>query len=177
MNEPTNSPLMSKKEYEFLLSIFKQNDTVLEFGAGMSTLHFSTNVKSYISIEHDHIWFSNIKQKAQSNVSLYHADCFYKNNNVHCDYTSDTEKERWRPYFEMVHNIPKQKYSKVFIDGRARAYCATEVFDYLDDDGLLIIHDYSGRYKYHNIVESLYKKNNIIDSLAVFSKKMQKQCL
>jgi hypothetical protein len=71
----------------------------------------------------------------------------------------------------MIHNIPKNKYDKILIDGRARAYCAIEVFEYLKDDGVLLIHDYIGRKKYHDIVENKYEKIKTINSLGIFKKK------
>jgi len=167
--EPT--PMMSKSEYGTIQKLLNKEDLMLEYGAGSSTLYFSSFVKSYVSIEHDYIWYEKIKSHTQKNVNIYYGDCFYKNNNVHCDYEDTDEKERWRPYFEMVSKIPKQTYNKILIDGRARVYCALEVYNYLNEDGLLFIHDYIGRKKYHSIVEKHYERIHSVDSLAVFKKR------
>lgn len=171
MIDISSTPMMSKDEYTSLLNYLNKEDVMLEYGAGSSTLYFSPHVKNYVSIEHDYLWFQEVKKQVKENVDMYHGDCFYKNNNVHCDYENLDEKERWRPYFEMVHNIPKKKYDKILIDGRARAYCALEVYDYLKDDGLLFVHDYIGRKKYHPIIEGQYERINLVNSLAIFKKK------
>ena len=65
----------------------------------------------------------------------------------------------------------KSELCKILIDGRARAYCALEVYDYLKDDGLLFVHDYIGRKKYHPIIEGRYEKINLVNSLVIFKKK------
>ena len=174
MTEIKDTPMMTKTEYTFLLNLLNKNDIMLEYGSGSSTLYFGPHVKKYISIEHDFKWFEKIKQKIGTNVSIYHVKCFYKNNNVHCVYDNLEEREKWEPYFNMIHKIPKDRYDKILIDGRARAYCAVEVYNYLKHDGLLFIHDYVGRNKYHNIVEKYYKKINSIHSLGIFKKWIKK---
>lgn len=165
------TPTMHKIEYEALRDKLKKDDTVLEYGIGSSTLYFSPYVSRYIGIEHNYGWFKKVQSQAQDNVELYHVDCYYKGNSVHCDYESELERERWRPYFEKVHNIPFNKYDKVLIDGRARAYCALEVKEYLKDNGILIIHDYTFREKYHSIVEKQYRITSTVDSLVFFEKR------
>lgn len=171
MRLPDKPMDMTTQEVGFISSILNKDDTVLEYGSGSSTLYFSKYVKNYYSIEHVKAWYDTVSSQVQSNTKIFHAECFFLDNNIHCDYTSEDHKLKWQPYFKKVHELPCNKYSKILIDGRARAYCAVEVFGYLDIDGLLMIHDYTHRPKYHNIVESLYKKINIVDSLAIFSKK------
>lgn len=166
-----NYPFMTNKEVDFISSILNENDIVLEYGAGSSTLYFSQYVKKYYSIEHTKAWCDTVSSQAQNNTHVFHGKCFFGDNNVHCDYSIEDHKIKWQPYCKKVHELPCSKYDKILIDGRARAYCAIEVLDYLDLNGLLMIHDYSYRRKYHSIVESLYTKVNIVDSLAVFSKK------
>lgn len=162
---------MTAKEFGFISSILNEDDTVLEYGSGSSTLYFSKYVKNYYSIEHVKAWYDTVSSQVQNNTKIFHVECFFRDNNIHCDYSSEDHKLKWQPYFKKVHELPCGKYNKILIDGRARAYCAVEVLEYLDVNGLLMIHDYTHRSKYHNIVESLYKKINIIDSLAVFQKK------
>lgn len=170
MKLPDKPMDMTTKEVSFISSILNENDTALEYGSGSSTLYFSKYVKNYYSIEHVKDWYDIISSQVKDNTHIFHGKCFFLNNNVHCDYSSEDHKLKWEPYVKKVHELPCSKYDKILIDGRARAYCAVEVFKYLNVDSLLMIHDYNGRSKYHNIVESLYKKINIIDSLAVFSK-------
>jgi hypothetical protein len=160
---------MTSREIDFISSNINAGDTVLEYGAGASTLYFSKYAKHYYSIEHVKEWYESVSSQVDINTKIFHAPCFFINSNTHCDYSND-HKIKWAPYFKKVHELPCSKYNKILIDGRARAYCALEVFNFLDNEGLLMIHDYSFRSKYHEIVESMYSKINTIDSLGIFKK-------
>ena len=50
------------------------------------------------------------------------------------------------------------RFDKVLIDGRARAFCAEYVLKYLHADSLVFIHDYHDRFFYHGTIEKYYTK-------------------
>lgn len=165
-------PLMNIPSFEEdeILKRLHKDDVMLEFGAGGSTLHFSNYVKKYNSIEHVGEWATKVKDLAEDNTTVIHAPCYYVDNNVHCDYDCLEEKKRWSSYFEAAKLFEEKYYNKVFIDGRARAYCAIDVLKYIDKESIVFIHDY-GRMKYHKLVETYYNKIHSIGSLAIFRKK------
>jgi len=162
---------ITDREKEAILDNLNPQDIMLEYGSGGSTLLFSKYVQSYNSVEHDKDWYEKIKPLVSENTTLVHANCYYKNNNVHCDYNSEEERDKWRSYYEGVKLLKKNYYNKVFIDGRARAYCALEVIKYIDDQSLVFIHDYVGRAYYHNLVEQKYDRVDLIDSLVILKLK------
>ena len=152
---------MTEDESSGIISYLKKSDIMLEYGCGSSTNYFSPHVREYHSIEHVKEWADLVREQKNSNVSIYHAPCHYINNNTHCDYTSDTEREKWRDYFTYTSTLNIQKFDKVLIDGRARAHVASDVMKYLTAESVVFIHDYMNRSKYHRTVESLY---DVIDT-------------
>lgn len=163
---------MTLEEIGAISSRLNKTDIMLEYGCGSSTNYFSTYVKEYHSIEHVKEWADGVREQKNSNVNIYHAPCHYVNNDIHCDYASDTEREKWRDYFTYTSTLDIQKIDKVLIDGRARAYVAADILKYLTEDSVVFIHDYANRSKYHGIVESLYNTIDIKRTLFIGSPKV-----
>ena len=58
------------------------------------------------------------------------------------------------------------KFNKVLIDGRARKYCAKSIYDYIDENVIVFIHDfnrpdYQKTLKYYDIIEQLTEGQGI----------------
>ena len=111
-----------------------------------------------------------MKASKEITVNIQHAECDYLNNNVHCEYNNEVEKEKWRGYFTGARLFEEKYYTKVFIDGRARVYCALDVLDYIDKDSLVIIHDF-GRTKYYENLKEHYDIVERYINLGVLRKK------
>lgn len=165
---------MFENEYKFIEKYLTEDDILLEWGSGNSTLYFSGIVNKLISIEHDVDWYNVI----QTSLDVF------KPTNVELilvpptimDQTID-RYEQLKDYvdYPMVNNLT---FSKVLIDGRARKYCAMKLYEYIDDDTVVFIHDFnhsdvegyddleyfSDILTYYDIIE-LDKKNRGIVSL------------
>jgi hypothetical protein len=61
------------------------------------------------------------------------------------------------------------KFSAILVDGRFRVACALHAIDYLDNNGILLVHDYTNRPQYH-VIEQFYRKIGGVETLAVFQK-------
>ena len=96
---------------KWLNKLPKSHWDVLEFGCGGSTLYFSDNCKSVDSVEHDHGWLINVKNKVKrDNVTFYNYD-----------------------------NYPKdKKYDLILVDGEDRKYCFHKAKQMLKPHGLII---------------------------------------
>lgn len=170
---------MKKKKHEF--SISKENvwmddceidlinvnlnltKTMLEWGCGSSTLYFSQFVKELHSIENDKTWYNKIYAEARENNL----------DNVHLHYveTKPRPKENYNQstydlyanYIDMPDKIGL-KYDVVLLDGRARRLCALKIMPFLNEHGVLIVHDYSIRPQYHCIEDYFNKEDEISDT-------------
>ena len=161
------SPWMSQKEIDLIVSFLDKNDVMLEYGCGGSTLHFPKYVKEYHSIESDTEWYNTINPHVRDNTTLHlvpvtrphdpdqkHAtkwDQLYTTKIYHA----------YKDYIEMGSCIEKT-FSKILIDGRARPQCARYMYDFIDDDCVIFIHDWHPcRTHYRSVLE----KYTIIDEI------------
>ena len=122
-----------------------------------------------------------------------------KFNNINVDsktweYISPHSREDWQTLltgeyynaFEEYIKYPftlNKKFDRILIDGRARPECAKYIYDYIDDDAIVFIHDFykelydnegnhmrsGGRSHYHILLEK-YKIIDSVETLAVIVK-------
>lgn len=150
------TPLMHKYEYELIEKYINKDDILFEWGTGNSTLYFSGLVKQIISVEHDKDWINNI----QVGINAYDIDNITLNHVA--AHSADPIPCRYEQFKDYV-NFPvenKLKFTKVLIDGRARKYCAKAIYDMIDENVIVFIHDfnrldYQMTSKYYDIIEQL----------------------
>lgn len=135
-------PWMHDSEIFLVLKHLYYTDTLLEWGSGGSTTYFPHFVKKYYSIEHDGDWYNELKSEIPSNVELYHVPWDSPR-------TIPTQRNQFKTYIEYVDKLNIKKFDKVFIDGRARGWCAEYVLKYLHEDSIIFIHDFWNRPQYH----------------------------
>ncbi len=151
---------MSIDERNLVSKYLGYNKTMLEWGAGGSTLFFSKYVKKYISIEHDEGWYNEVKAKIGDNVELHHVP-----NNL--PRTIPTDPVQFEDYINYV-DVLNKKFDLVLVDGRARPQCAEKVIPYLTDDAVVFIHDFWERPEYswvlnlYDEIESVKKGQTIV---------------
>lgn len=171
MNSLNLHPLgFSEREVEALTSRFTSDDKVLEYGSGWSTAALSKQVEVYNSVEHDFKWYTLLNELEQDTFNIVHAKCEYTDNYIHCEYDNEDEKNKWRDYFTGARHFKEKYYTKVFIDGRARVYCALDALQYIDNNSLVFIHDF-GRSKYYERLKEHYTLLETIDNLGILKKK------
>jgi hypothetical protein len=137
-------PWMHQLEIEKIRSYLQDDHKMFEWGCGGSTLYFSKYVDLYRSVEHDVNWYKKILPYVQSNTELHYID----NHNEYNDYINFIEKF-------------SDSYDTILIDGRERVRCSIKAKQYLNTNGILIVHDFFKRPKYNPILEFY----NIIDEI------------
>jgi len=94
--------------------------SILEFGAGHSTLFWSKLASKVVCIERSQSWYSQVaKEIDNNNVELLLVD-------------GDLE------YIEFLSSIQKKQFDIVIIDGRDRFHTVTQVYDVINNGGILI---------------------------------------
>lgn len=155
--------LLDKAEIKLIKDYLEPNDLMLEWGSGLSTIFFSQYVKKYYSIEHNFRWFYWVKKRVPNNVKIE----FVMPN---LPITIPSKREQFKEYIEIVHKLGVPYFCKVFIDGRARQWCAEEVLSYINNNSIVFIHDFYTRERYLPILD-FYEKIDGIKKLIVLRKK------
>lgn len=178
MNVP-HQPWMSKQEIDLILSFLKKDDVMLEYGCGGSTMFFPNYVKEYYSIESDESWANSVKKIMPKNVTMH---CIPV---VRPDDPDQKHATKWdqlyttkmyyayKEYIETGSKIGKP-FSKILIDGRARPQCARYMYDFIDNDCIIFIHDWHPcRTHYRSVLEKykIIKEINSGQCLVALSKK------
>jgi hypothetical protein len=147
-------PLMHEHEYKFIEKYLKKDDTLLEYGSGNSTIYFSGIVRNVISIEHDIDWINSLK-KVINAYDITNIELLYQ-----AAHSPDPKPCRYEQFKDYIH-LPatrKLKFTKALIDGRARKYCAKYLWDIIDENVIVFIHDfnrsdYQMSLKYYDLVD------------------------
>jgi hypothetical protein len=120
-NEPI--PWITYPAIEFLSARLCSQMDIFEFGAGHSTLYYSTRVASVTSVEHDASWYEKIKSTMPGNVNLLFKELKY-----------DGEYCR-------TALVDDRKYDIIIVDGRDRVNCMKYSLPALKNNGVMILDD------------------------------------
>ena len=163
------SPWMYPSEINLIKKYLKPDHLMVEYGAGGSTLLFSTFVSEYHSIESDPTWVETVRKESPKNVHMHSVPVKRPQRDM-CQkylrawsslYTTATYKA-YKKYIEEIAKIQK-KINVVLIDGRARPQCARFAYDIIDKETIVFIHDWAGRYHYRTVLEKYYIVEEIDD--------------
>lgn len=135
-------PWMHENEIQAISELLMPDHTMLEFGSGGSTLHFSQLVKRYVSIEHDTSFYESLRNEVGGNVTYILAPP---------DYPHQTFSPALERQFSTYMRAPLRLglvFDVVLVDGRNRIPCAIASHPLMADGGHLIIHDYCKRKRY-----------------------------
>jgi len=154
---------MGRREINLIKSYLDNNFTFLEYGSGGSTIHFSSYVKKYYSIESNQDYCKILKKKI---INL-------KNVNYNCipvelpsNWTIWTEGtcKVYEDYVKHVSQLGEKHFNLILIDGRARVCCAIYILRYIDTNSRVFIHDYWRRKYYHEIEDMKSKRISLSNS-------------
>eukprot|EP01025_Chloroclados_australasicus_P008299 TRINITY_DN1290_c0_g3_i1.p4 TRINITY_DN1290_c0_g3~~TRINITY_DN1290_c0_g3_i1.p4 ORF type:complete len:255 (-),score=12.98 TRINITY_DN1290_c0_g3_i1:1831-2529(-) len=147
---------MSRPEQMLVQAYLNKSQSMLEVGSGYSTLWFSQFVGSYVSIEHDAIWYRKVRQMLAKTAGTRNIS--YNVAPVKWDWSQgEGDEKSFRDYLDKIDELSEgRKWDIVLDDGRARVEVALRVLQYLHPDSKVIIHDFWGREHYHSILH-LYK--------------------
>ena len=140
-------PMMDDKCIKKIEDIFlkKKELTVLEWGAGQSTIYFSNLLKKnnikyeWDSIEDIREWIAFVKKRITS-FELVNNNVYYKPDKI-----------------EYI-NFPKElnkKYDVIIVDGSFRRDCLTNVQYLLKEDGIILLHDAHWYSNFLNEIDTL----------------------
>ncbi len=118
-------PWMNFPLVEFLSTRLNRQQTVFEYGSGLSTIYFAERVKTITSVEHNKGWFDRTRLLLGKRTN---ADVVF---------------------FELNDDYPDairfigadKKYDIVVIDGRMRNSCIEKAVDFLTTQGIIILDD------------------------------------
>ncbi len=122
VDEEGNSiPWLNYSRLHFLKTRVPHGLTVFEYGAGHSTLCWSTRAKRLITVEHNKEWYEYIIGK----INKENTELFYKELEYNGEYSKTINQ------FDDI--------DIVFIDGRDRVNCAIQACKRLNDTGIIRI--------------------------------------
>jgi len=126
-------PFMAVKEYEYIRDLINTEkfETVLEWGAGSSTIWFpnNTTIKSWLAIEHNEKYIEYLKDKVSDKVEL-------------------SLRTTHHSYLDVI----SRRFDLILIDGLYRDECLERAFDLLNPRGIILLHD-AGRKAYHDFYD------------------------
>lgn len=131
----------TKAEAEFFLNHLKPEHTVLEWGAGASSISIAKRVKKVYSIEHNGPFCEKIKPLLPANCELYFVPC-----NSEEGPGEDGNYEQYSNYISKAIELSKAnkiKFDVILIDGRARVECAKICEHLAHENTIIFIHDYN----------------------------------
>lgn len=155
-------PAMTPSEVELFKSVVAGTDNYMEFGLGGSTvLAAELGVKRLCGIDSDENWVNGIITAIQgidNNANTNDIDL-----NLKCIDIGKTGAwgrpvdkkgiKQWPDYPNSIKQfVTNQPFDVILVDGRFRVACALKSFEYLSDDGLLMIHDFE-RTEYHVVLD------------------------
>lgn len=138
-------PWMSKDEAALVTSYLRPNMSVLEWGAGGSTIYFSPMVRKWESIEHNPAWADRVRREVEerglANVTVT-LEAISKPPHYNGPYYPGYEKA-FEPYVATgCRAAIAEKLDAVFIDGRSRLACALGIHPFLPSSAVVFFHDF-----------------------------------
>ena len=171
-------PAMSDGEVAVLRECFSKADSLVEFGAGGSTLLAvrSPSLRRIWSVESDPAWIAKLRAdawiadaEARGRLHLRHADIGAVGE---FGYPHDeTRRDAWPRYYESVwDDADALEADLVLIDGRFRVACALEAIARCRPHAVLLFHDFWNRTPYHPVL-AFADWLGSCDSLAILRRK------
>lgn len=151
----------------------------LEFGSGSSTYHASlkTNLKKIITIENDISWFNKVNEFMKNNNKCINLYINIKTNVNNWGYPiDDSDKSNWPSYSNIVKILNEHLLAKldlILIDGRFRVACALKLYDYINNNCIILFNNFFDKSIYHVILDyyEIIEKSED-NSMAVLKKKI-----
>ena len=169
---------MTNDEIVDLVSYITKDTEMLEIGGGNSTIFLSKLVKRLVTIEHDLKWSKSITESLKNlnvNWELHVIEPNWPQ--LHPFYPA--ENGQFTNSVNFISTLSDNQFDVVLIDGRDRVKSTLASIPKLKVGGILLIHDFWNREKYHTllntpelqlIVDSNSYVNLVTNTLAAFKK-------
>jgi len=151
-------------------------DKVLEWGSGLSTLHWMKVVNTFVSIEHKDDWYNKISPDVNGNVEYHLVRPHSPKDDDELDehvadllcragdpfvidgitYWNTRDGFDWHcgiDYIRKPFELEHRDYDVVIVDGRCRVMCAYMARYLIKDGGYLLFDDFQNRTYYHGILK------------------------
>lgn len=130
-------PWFTYPAIDYLDQLDLSDKVMLEWGAGNSSLFFSSRVKEIFSVEHNEEWLKKVKSFGLKNQNIVFAEQAH-----YADFPKSFQRS----------------FDIILIDGIERNDCATTTLKLIKSDGLIIL-DNSDR---HDDIAKILRDNNFI---------------
>jgi hypothetical protein len=153
------SPWISFSAIKFLKEIIRKDMRVFEYGSGGSTLFWISRVQELVSVEHDNIWYSNMKKQLDDYAiqnSKYilaepaddpgFSEKRFENPDDYISSDPGYKDKNFEQYVKSIDSYPDNYFDVVVVDGRARPSCIKHGIPKLKKNGLLIIDNSERKY-------------------------------
>lgn len=165
-------PFMPNAETDYLTEIYKQADTILEYGSGGTTrIAASLPGKYTISVESDKKWAASLQHEINtsnpaSQVIVYHADI-----GTTGPWGRPLATQSWRKFFRYPLDVWEEPFFRhpdtVLIDGRLRNACMAMVLLRCTRPVTVLFDDYGIRPLYQEI-ERIIRPTKLVGRMAQF---------
>ena len=175
-------PYMTENEIKLFEKYLKNSKKYLEFGSGGSTYFAIQNgVDKITSIETDLKWMNRLKKnkKISSKIKNDELNLIYHDINCNwCEHISwnknqrkmeETMKLSWKKYSDLTENL-NYIPDLVLNDGRFRVVSLLKIYNKIDENTIILFHDYKDRSQYH-IIENFFTEIENCEKLFVFKKR------
>lgn len=146
-------PYMTNEEIIELVSYIDRNTTMLEIGGGNSTIFLSNIVKKLTTIEHNFEWSKTIKDLMKDTSFDWEIHVIEPNWPQSHPF-QPAENGQFNNYVNFIESLSDNEYDVVLVDGRDRVRCSIASIPKLKDGGILLIHDFWNRPKYHSLLKN-----------------------
>lgn len=159
-----HKPYMNSDEISDLVTYIDRDSEMLEIGCGNSALFFSKIVKRLVIIEHNKEWSDKISNDMKSiskcDWSIHVVEPSFPQSHPF----QPSEPGQFDNYINFISNLEKDQFDVILIDGRDRVRSTIASIPLLKKGGILLIHDFWNRPKYHSVLQlselELIKDNN-----------------
>lgn len=146
-------PFMTNDGIVDLVSYINRDTEMLEIGGGNSTVFLSKYVKKLVTIEHDSEWSKTI-QNNMKNSSVDWTLHVVEPNWPQSHPFQPAEQGQFDDYVNFITSLKNEQFDVILIDGRDRVRCSLSSLPKLKKGGILIVHDFWNRKKYHVLLEN-----------------------
>jgi hypothetical protein len=143
-------PFMTSEEIVDLTTYIGRDSIMLEIGGGDSTVFLSRLVKKIVTLEHNLEWAEKIRENTKGFMSTVFV---VEPNWPQSHPFQPAEDGQFENYLNFLKSLDDDQFDVVLVDGRDRVKCVSASIPKLKRDGILLIHDFWNRPKYHSVLD------------------------
>jgi len=146
-------PYMTNDEIVDLVSYLTRDTEMLEIGGGNSTIFLSKLVKRLVTIEHNLEWSKTIENRIKNSKIDWTLHVVEPNwSQIHP--FQPAENGQFDNYVNFISTLDDNQFDVILVDGRDRVRCTLQSIPKLKKDGVILIHDFWNREKYHVLLDN-----------------------